>query len=262
MDKRRYLIIILSLTLLLVLYLISVSKGTHQAGSANQIGSADQSDSSLQKGEVDPQQFLPYYNQPELQTSQKLRDYKNYPYLQEIFEEIRIYDKSLLVDDFPENFYEKVVLNYYISEITNNEELLEYLFMENTPQHRDYLAVDDDEKFFDSGSVKRIVIKQVEAFIDIEEINQEFDILSDQVHINFPGYKTVEDIATWLKMPKELGGHERYKNMTLIHKKYQSLLDEQPLSELKALTKQLKTTKKMMIKINNLREQAGLLAIE
>lgn len=50
--------------------------------------------------------------------------------------------------------------------------------------------------------------------------------------------------------------------MTLIHKKYQSLLDEQPLSELKALTKQLKTTKKMMIKINSLREQAGLLAIE
>ena len=182
-----------------MLYLISVSKGTHQAGSADQIGSADQSDSSLQKGEVDPQQFLPYYNQPELQTSQKLRDYKNYPYLQEIFEEIRIYDKSLLVDDFPENFYEKVVLNYYISKITNNEELLEYLFMENTPQHRDYLAVDDDEKFFDSGSVKRIVIKQVEAFIDIEEINQEFDILSDQVHINFPGYKTKEELL------KEMG---------------------------------------------------------
>ena len=72
----------------------------------------------------------------------------------------------------------------------------------------------------------------------------------------------VEDIAAWLKMPKELGGHERYKNMTLIHKKYQSLLDEQPISELKALTRQLKTTKKMMIKINSLREQAGLLAIE
>ena len=75
-------------------------------------------------------------------------------------------------------------------------------------------------------------------------------------------FVNVEDIATWLKMPKELGGYERYKNMTLIHKKYQSLLGEQPLSELKALTKQLKTTKKMMIKINSLREQAGLLAIE
>ena len=75
-------------------------------------------------------------------------------------------------------------------------------------------------------------------------------------------FVNVEDIATWLKMPKELGGYERYKNMTLIHKKYQSLLGEQPISELKALTKQLKTTKKMMIKINSLREQAGLLAIE
>lgn len=74
-------------------------------------------------------------------------------------------------------------------------------------------------------------------------------------------FVNVEDIATWLKMPKELGGYERYKNMTLIHKKYQSLLGEQPLSELKALTKQLRTTKKMMIKINGLREQAGLLAI-
>jgi len=75
-------------------------------------------------------------------------------------------------------------------------------------------------------------------------------------------FVNVEDIATWLKTPKELGGYERYKNMTLIHKKYQALLDETPLSELKALSKQLKTTKKMMIKINSLREQAGLLAIE
>lgn len=75
-------------------------------------------------------------------------------------------------------------------------------------------------------------------------------------------FVNVEDIATWLKTPKELGGYERYKNMTLIHKKYQALLDETPLSELKALRKQLKTTKKMMIKINSLREQAGLLAIE
>jgi len=75
-------------------------------------------------------------------------------------------------------------------------------------------------------------------------------------------FTNVEDIATWLKTPKELGGYERYKNMTLIHKKYQSLLEEQPLPELKALTKRLKTTKKMMIKINSLREQAALLAIE
>lgn len=70
------------------------------------------------------------------------------------------------------------------------------------------------------------------------------------------------EIVAWLKKPKYMGGYERYKNMILIHKKYQGLMEKRPLSELKALAKTLKTTKKMITKINNLREQASLLAIE
>ena len=75
-------------------------------------------------------------------------------------------------------------------------------------------------------------------------------------------FANASEIVAWLKRPKYLGGYERYKNMTLIHKRYQTLLEKQPLSELKALAKTLKTTKKMILKINSLREQAGLLAIE
>jgi len=75
-------------------------------------------------------------------------------------------------------------------------------------------------------------------------------------------FVTATEVVAWLKTPRNIGGYERYKNMTLIHKRYQSLIDNLSKSELKALAKTLNTTKKMISKINSLREQAGLLAIE
>ncbi len=68
-------------------------------------------------------------------------------------------------------------------------------------------------------------------------------------------------IECWFKKSKEQGGKERYRNMILIHKKYLPLLQKTPQKELKALTKTLEITKKMISKINSLREQAGLPAI-
>ena len=58
-----------------------------------------------------------------------------------------------------------------------------------------------------------------------------------------------------------LGGFERYKNMVLIHKKYLILLQELPQAAIKDLIKTLNITKKMLVKINSLREQANLSAI-
>ena len=70
-----------------------------------------------------------------------------------------------------------------------------------------------------------------------------------------------EHVAVWLKLPRALGGFERYKNMVLIHKKYLILLQELPQAAIKDLIKTLNITKKMLVKINSLREQANLSAI-
>lgn len=74
-------------------------------------------------------------------------------------------------------------------------------------------------------------------------------------------FVSASDIACWLKKPKENGGFERYRNLILIHKRYLILLQDLSLQFLKAKTETLKTTAKMMTKINDLRKQAGLEAI-
>ena len=68
-------------------------------------------------------------------------------------------------------------------------------------------------------------------------------------------------IVGWLKKPKDKGGFERYKNMVLIHERYLPLLQDLRQQDLKATTEAIKATKKMIEKINSLREQAGLPAI-
>ena len=74
-------------------------------------------------------------------------------------------------------------------------------------------------------------------------------------------FADAEHVAVWLKIPRALGGFERYKNMVLIHKKYLILLKELPQAVIKDLIKTLNITKKMLVKINSLREQANLSAI-
>ena len=74
-------------------------------------------------------------------------------------------------------------------------------------------------------------------------------------------FEDAEHVAVWLKVPRALGGFERYKNMVLIHKKYLILLKELPQAVIKDLIKTLNITKKMLVKINSLREQANLSAI-
>ena len=79
--------------------------------------------------------------------------------------------------------------------------------------------------------------------------------------INGELFECASDIACWLKMPKEQGGTERYKNMTLINKRYLELLHDFPQEKFRALTENFKMTRNMMDKINSLRKQAGLPAI-
>lgn len=74
-------------------------------------------------------------------------------------------------------------------------------------------------------------------------------------------FADAEHVAVWLKVPRALGGFERYKNMVLIHQKYLILLQELPQAVIKDLIKTLNITKKMLVKINSLREQANLSAI-
>jgi group II intron reverse transcriptase/maturase len=70
------------------------------------------------------------------------------------------------------------------------------------------------------------------------------------------------EVAGWLKKPQIIGGEERYKNMILIHKRYLQLLQDLPQQELKAKSQAIELTNKMFQKINSLREQASLSAIE
>lgn len=71
-------------------------------------------------------------------------------------------------------------------------------------------------------------------------------------------FTNAAEIVGWLKTPKEFGGGERYKNMILIHKNFLSFLSEAPIDMLSDLAKTLKMNKKLISKINSLREQAGL----
>ena len=71
-------------------------------------------------------------------------------------------------------------------------------------------------------------------------------------------FSNASEIVGWLKTPKEIGGVERYKNMILIHKNFVTFLSEAPIDILSDLLKTLKMKKKMISKINSLREQAGL----
>lgn len=75
-------------------------------------------------------------------------------------------------------------------------------------------------------------------------------------------FENAADIVCWLKTPAELGGKERYQNMILFHKRFLPLLQERPQKELKTIADTLKATKELMSKVNSLRLQAGLPAIE
>lgn len=75
-------------------------------------------------------------------------------------------------------------------------------------------------------------------------------------------FQSASDIAGWLKKPKDNGGEERYKNMILIHKRYMPLLQETSQQILKATSQSFEITNKMLVKINSLRKQANLSAID
>ena len=75
-------------------------------------------------------------------------------------------------------------------------------------------------------------------------------------------FENAAEIVCWLKTPAELGGKERYQNMILFHKKFLLLLQERPQNELKAIADTLKATRELMSKVNSLRKQSSLPAIE
>lgn len=75
-------------------------------------------------------------------------------------------------------------------------------------------------------------------------------------------FEAATDIVCWLKIPAEVGGKERYQNMILFHKKFLPLLQKLPENELKDIADTLNATKELMLKVNGLRKQAGLSAIE
>ena len=75
-------------------------------------------------------------------------------------------------------------------------------------------------------------------------------------------FENAADIVCWLKTPAELGGKERYRNMILFHNRFLPLLQECPKNELKEIADTIKATKELMLKVNSLRQQAGLSAIE
>lgn len=75
-------------------------------------------------------------------------------------------------------------------------------------------------------------------------------------------FENAADIICWLKIPAESGGKERYQNMVLFHKRFLPLLQKYPQDKLITVANTLKATKELMLKVNSLRMQAGLSAIE
>ena len=75
-------------------------------------------------------------------------------------------------------------------------------------------------------------------------------------------FENASEITCWLKKPIEIGGKERYQNMTLIHKRFSVLLRKDTQSALRASADYLQAPKELMDKVNSLRVQAGLTAID
>ena len=75
-------------------------------------------------------------------------------------------------------------------------------------------------------------------------------------------FENAAEIVCWLKTPAESGGKERYQNMVLFHKRFLRLLQKCPPNELKTIINTINPTRQLMSKVNSLREQAGLPAIE
>lgn len=70
-----------------------------------------------------------------------------------------------------------------------------------------------------------------------------------------------DDVVCYMKVPKELGGYEQYKNLLLLHRRYLPLLVSKDEQLLKKNCKSLAVTKKQLTKINDLRAAAKLAAI-
>ena len=70
-----------------------------------------------------------------------------------------------------------------------------------------------------------------------------------------------DDVVCYMKVPKELGGYEQYKNLLLFHRRYLPLLVSKDEQLLKKNCKSLAVTKKQLTKINDLRAAAKLAAI-
>ena len=70
-----------------------------------------------------------------------------------------------------------------------------------------------------------------------------------------------DNIVCHMKVPKEQGGHERYSNLVLLHRRYLPLLTDQDAAALKSMCKQLTVTRKQLTKITSLRTAAKLAAI-
>ena len=75
-------------------------------------------------------------------------------------------------------------------------------------------------------------------------------------------FRSASEVVCWLKKPRKDGGQERYQNLTLLHYRYLPLLENSDMVILTALTKTLDMTKKQVSKVNRLRAQAGLAAID
>ena len=72
-------------------------------------------------------------------------------------------------------------------------------------------------------------------------------------------YTTITDEEIPIQVNVDLVNYrvERY-----FHRRFLPLLQRRPMNELKAIANALKTTKELMLKVNSLRERAGLSAIE
>ena len=70
-------------------------------------------------------------------------------------------------------------------------------------------------------------------------------------------FKCVEEIACCLKISRHNGGKEQYRNMVLVNKKYQPLIQGRRKDILQCL-EAVKPDKKQLDKINRLRQKNGM----
>lgn len=110
-------------------------------------------------------------------------------------------------------------------------------------------------KYVMSGLYKQLIYNHSLEYLDCRQ--SLFAAQQGKCAISGEEFKSVEEIACCLKVSRNNGGKEQYRNMVLVNKKYQPLIQGRK-KDIPQYLEAVKPDKKQLDKINRLRQKNGM----